>query len=91
MGVELVAVEAGDPRRFLPAVLERVEPERDQRGGALGPGYAEDAALFAQLVVIEGVCGQHRPSRGSVSLALYISLKPICRPLVTNVFFARAS
>ena len=55
VGVEIVAVEAGDAGRFLAAVLQRVEAERDQRRGALRAGHAEDAALLAQLVVVEWV------------------------------------
>jgi hypothetical protein len=64
MGMELVAVPAGDARGLLAAVLERVEAQRHERGCALRIGNAENAALFAQLVVIERVRGKHQPSRG---------------------------
>ena len=62
--VEMRAVPAGDAGGFLAAMLERVEPERDQRSGALHLGHAEDAALLAELVPIIGemsigVSGQH--------------------------------
>jgi hypothetical protein len=59
LGVEITSVPAGDSRCFLPAMLERMEPERDHRGGRFRAGNAEDAALLAQLVVIERVRGQH--------------------------------
>ena len=59
VGMEVIGVEAGDPGGFLPAMLERVEPERDEARGALGIPDSEDAALLAQLVVIEWVGRQH--------------------------------
>ena len=63
--VELIAVEAGDPGRFLAAMLQRMEAKRDQPGRVGGAGNAEDTALLAQLVPIgfrdvERVRGQHR-------------------------------
>jgi len=64
VGVEMLAVEAGDPGRFLAAVLERVEAERDKARGIVGAPDAEHAALLAQLVVIERIGRQHRvPAR----------------------------
>jgi hypothetical protein len=63
MAVEIAAVEAGDPRRFLAAMLKRVKAERDDGGGGLGAPDAEDAAFLAQFVVpgdgLERVRGQH--------------------------------
>ena len=53
------AVEAGDARRFLAAMLERVEAERDEARGVVGAPDAEDAALLAQLVVVERIGRQH--------------------------------
>ena len=52
-GEELGAVEAGDPDRFLAAVLQRVEAERARRGGLGSADHAEYAALFAQLVAVQ--------------------------------------
>ena len=58
--MEMRAVEAGDAGGLLPAVLQRMQPERDQRGGAaLTAGNTENAALLVQLVVIERIRGQH--------------------------------
>ena len=57
--VEMLPVEAGDPRRFLPPVLERVEAECGHRRGALSAIHPENAALLAQFVVIERMRGQH--------------------------------
>ncbi len=50
---------AGDARGFLAAVLERVQAERDEARRIVGAPDAEDAALFAQLVVIEWIGRQH--------------------------------
>jgi hypothetical protein len=50
LGVELAAVEADDARRFLPAVLQRVEAERGERRGFGVAQNAEHAALFMQRV-----------------------------------------
>ena len=57
--VEMLAVEAGDARRFLAAVLERVQAERDEARRIVGTPDAEDAALLAQLVVVERIGRQH--------------------------------
>ena len=82
MRVELAAVERGDPRRLLPAMLERVEPERDQsRRRAVGAGHAEHPALLAQMVVVEGVGGEHGSALSS--RRAYRGADPLCRPIVT--------
>ena len=62
MRVEIGAVEAGDAGRFLAAVLEGVQAERDEARGIVGAPHAEDAAFLAQLVVIEGIGRQHIPA-----------------------------
>ena len=65
-GEEFLAVEADDPGRFLPAMLERVEPQRGRRRRVIGADRTEDSAFLAQLVAIaikEGVShieGCHR-------------------------------
>ena len=59
VGVELRAVEAGDAGRFLAAMLQRVEAERDKGRGAVGAPDAEHAAFLAKLVVVERIGGQH--------------------------------
>src|SRR3546814_8891195 len=60
MGVEMRAVEAGDAGGLLPAMLEGMETERHERGRRIGSARnPENAALFAQLVVIERIGGQH--------------------------------
>jgi len=53
------AVVAGDPRGFLPAVLERVQPEGDEARRIVGAPDAEDSALLVQLVIIERIGRQH--------------------------------
>ena len=63
MGMEMVTVEAGDPGRFLAAMLECVQPQRDQRRCALIPRYTKYPAFLAERVAvigIERVRGQHR-------------------------------
>ena len=59
VGMEMLAVEAGDPGRFLAAMLERVEAERDEARGIVGAPDAENAAFLAQFVVIERIGRQH--------------------------------
>ena len=48
------------PARFLAAMLQRVKAERDEARRIVGAPYAENAALLAQLVVIERIGRQHR-------------------------------
>jgi hypothetical protein len=55
----MVRIEAGDASRFLATMLERVKPKRNEARCALGVPDSEDAALFAQLVVVERVGRQH--------------------------------
>ncbi len=59
MAVEIAAVIAGDPGRFLAAMLERMQAQSGHRRGAVGAPQAEDAAFLAELVAVEGVSGQH--------------------------------
>ena len=62
--MELRAVEAGDAGRFLAAVLERVEAQRDEARGVVGTPDAEHAAFLAELVVVERIGRQHVPAFG---------------------------
>src|SRR3546814_2065413 len=59
VGTKFLAVKGGDSSGFLPAMLERVEAERDHRGGAVGAAYTKNAALLAELVVVERMGRQH--------------------------------
>jgi hypothetical protein len=63
MGVETLSVEGDDARRLLAAMLERVQAEDGMGGGFLDTIDADDAALFFQLVVVEGVRREHDPDR----------------------------
>ncbi len=82
MRVELATVPAGDPRRLLPAMLERVEPERNQgRRRSVGAGHAEHPALLAQMVVVEGMGGEHGSALSS--RRAYRAADPLCRLIVT--------
>ena len=57
--VEFLAVQAGDAGGFLAAMLERMEAKRDHGGCGFGVADAENAAFFAQLVVIKRMGGEH--------------------------------
>ena len=52
-GLEAFAVEGDDARRLLPAMLQRVQAERGQRGGVRVAIDAEHAALLAQPVGVQ--------------------------------------
>lgn len=64
MGMELDAVIADDAGRFLAAMLEGMEAERGVGRGLRMAEDPEDAALFLEVVVVEGMGGQrlHRRS-----------------------------
>src|SRR5262245_23059905 len=72
LGMEALAVVGDDAGRFLAAMLERVQPERRDRGGVRVAEHAEDAALLTQPVVVETVCVgsfdhvTHLPSKSSL-------------------------
>ena len=51
LDVELGAVIRDDAGRFLAAMLQRVQPERDNRGRVLPAEDAEHAALVVEMVV----------------------------------------
>ncbi len=53
LGVELPAVEADDARRFLAAMLQRVQAERGEGGGLRVAQDAEHAAFFVQRVAVQ--------------------------------------
>ena len=53
LGMEMAAVEADDARRFLAAMLERVQAKRGERRGIGMVEDAEDAALLVQPVLFE--------------------------------------
>src|SRR6516225_10386420 len=48
LGMEPRAVESDDARGLLATMLQRMQPERDDRGGVGVIEYAEDPALLAQ-------------------------------------------
>ena len=60
VGVKALAVAGDDAGGFLAAVLEGVEAQHGQRGCIGMVVDAEERTLLLQLVVIEGVRGQHR-------------------------------
>ena len=53
LGMESRAVEGDDARRLLAAMLQRVQPQRGDRGGVGVPENPEDAAFLVQPVVVE--------------------------------------
>ena len=82
--VEMGAVEAGDAGRFLAAVLQRVEAERDEARRIVGAPDAENAAFLAQLVVIEGIGRQHVPALGLTSRDRHIGSPAPLSPLLNQ-------
>ncbi len=58
--MEMLAVEGGDAGGFLASMLERVETQRDEARRIVGTPDSENAALLAQLVVIERIGRQHQ-------------------------------
>src|SRR3546814_7567453 len=70
-------------------MLQCVEAERDHRSGAVGAMDAEDAALLAELVVVERMGRQHDdPGCWSGNWRAYRSAGGKCRPLVWTLFTA---
>ena len=59
VGMIIAAVIADDPGGFLPAVLERVEAQRDEARRLVGAPDREDPALLVKVIVIERVGRQH--------------------------------
>jgi hypothetical protein len=62
MRMEMLFVEGRDARGFLPAVLQRMQPERDEARRIVGTPDAKDAALFMQFVIVERIGRQHVPA-----------------------------
>src|SRR5690348_4677545 len=59
MGVETLAVEGDDAGGFLAAMLQGVQAENGVGGGLIDPVNAYNAALFLEMVVVEGVRREH--------------------------------
>ena len=57
--VKVAAIETDDARRFLSAMLQRVQAKRGDSRRRFAPGDAEHAALLAQFVVVERMGCQH--------------------------------
>ena len=57
--MEIFAVPARYPGRFLPSMLQGMKPERNDGRGRVGTPNAKDAAFLAELIVIERVCRKH--------------------------------
>lgn len=63
MRVEILAIIGSYARGFLAAMLQSVKTKRNNGGCAVCTMNAENAALFAQLIVIKGMSGEHIHSR----------------------------
>jgi hypothetical protein len=63
MGVETLAVEGDDAGGFLAAMLKGVKAENGVGRGFFDAVNAYNAALFFEMVVVEGVRCQHFPGR----------------------------
>jgi hypothetical protein len=71
MGVEALAVERDDAGRFLAAMLKGVKSEDGVGRSLIDAVNAYNAALFLEMVVVEGVRREHF---GSASLLLLSNL-----------------
>ncbi len=60
--VEAFGIPARDTGGFLATMLERMKPQRHNSGRGVRPPHTEDATLFAQLVVIKWIGGEHSES-----------------------------
>jgi hypothetical protein len=79
--MEILAIEGGDARGFLTAVLQGVKPQRRDRSGTFGAVNTKDAALLAELVVVKRMGRQHvNPGAGGWDCRAYRSAEPKCRP-----------
>ena len=72
MGVELLAVIGDDAGRLLPAMLQRVQAERDQRRRVGMAEDAEDAAFLVQMIRVAGIAspGAGIPRPGTIGAAV---------------------
>ena len=92
VGVEFLAVEGGDACGFLAAVLQGVQAQRDDRGGAVGAMNTKDAALLAEFVVVERVCGEHDgPAARAVTGAHIGRVIANVAPHIHDIVIARAN
>ena len=57
--MEPFTIPAGDAGGFLPAMLQRMEAKRNDGGCRVCSPNPEYAALFAQLVIIKWIGGEH--------------------------------
>ena len=58
--MEMRAVETRYAGALLTAMLESMQPKRDEARGIAGTPYAENPAFLAKLVVVERIGRQHR-------------------------------
>src|SRR5947209_1141363 len=79
--MKMLAVEAGDSRALLAAVLKRVQPKRDEARRIVGTPDAENAAFLVQLVVVERVGRQHVRAPAGAMETSYSARPCSCRPL----------
>jgi len=79
LDVELRAVIGDDAGRFLAAMLQRVQAERDDRRGILPPEDAEHAAFVVEMVIGLGeevFCVCHRGTLRPMSENRHIGQRP---------------
>jgi hypothetical protein len=93
VGVEIMAIPAGDSGRFLAAMLECMESESDHGRCRFRAGNAENPTFFAQLVVVERMRCEHDidvplleplADQGRPYGWPYRRIRSICRPIVTK-------
>src|SRR5262249_14150134 len=69
VGVECLPVPGGNTGGLLSAMLERMEAERYGGGSGICSADTENAALFAQLVVLGGVSREHLGRRSVAAVS----------------------
>ncbi len=69
MSMKVFAVERDDPGRLLAAMLERVEPQRGQRGRVVVAKDAKNAAFLVKFVIVKGKHGQNHRFGASLLVA----------------------
>ena len=64
MSMELCAVIRDDARRFLAAMLQRVQAQSRQRAGFGVTENPEDTAFLVEMIVVERICGERGGTAG---------------------------
>jgi hypothetical protein len=84
LGLKPSPVKCDDSGRFLPAMLERVQPEGGDGGRVGVTEYAENPAFFMQMVAVKidiGIARQERRDSGLAGFVAALDLGVAKRPV----------